>query len=327
MGRILVTGANGFVGRHLVDHLSTAGHDLTLAVRRSDTCPQTWIESRAKRIVVTGPLESSAHLDEALLDVSSIVHLAGLAHLPRQGGNDEAFVAANVTATQRLSKAAMKHGVGNFIHMSSLAAIAPNASQSIISDKTAGTPPTAFGQTKRNAERAVAELADHDMLAVSLRPPLIVGWDAPGNWSALQRLAATGLPLPFASVNNMRSLIGISSLVDAIELLCTGGWSSDKSGEYCITDEDSVSLPQIIGHLRHGMKRSQRLFPFPVSTLEGTMRLAGLRHLSSGLFGDLRVDASRFRTSFAFTSKHSLRDAIVASGSQYALMKQGQTPA
>src|SRR5690606_1429663 len=69
-GRILVTGATGFVGRHLLPHLLSARRHLTLAVREADSCPSSWKDSVHVRIVVTGPIESTENLEEALSGVS-----------------------------------------------------------------------------------------------------------------------------------------------------------------------------------------------------------------------------------------------------------------
>lgn len=314
---ILITGATGFVGRNLVPVLLNDGRKLVLTVRDSENVSEAWRQDRRIRIIATGPIETAINLADALSGVSTVVHLAGLAHVRHRGGEADPFVAANTIATERLAKAAADQDVKTFIHMSSLAAITQNASSAVVDDSTHDAPQTPYGRSKLEAERHVTALEEKGLFSVSLRPPLVVGVNARGNWQALQRLAATGLPLPFASVSNSRSLIGIESLVAAIRHLCTGQWPSDKSGGYCIADEERFSLPRIVADLRRGMGLPPRLFPFPAAILDAMARMVNRGHVAAALLGDMQVDAGRFRETFGFVQERSLRTSILESGRQY----------
>ena len=132
-----------------------------------------------------------------------------------------------------------------------------------------------------------------------------------------QRLAATGLPLPFASVRNRRSLIGIRTLVEALDRLCTGRWPPDKSGNYCLADAESLSLPAIVTELRRGMGLPPRLFPCPPGVLKVLAAAANRQQMAAGLLGDLRVDAGRFQATFDFTPTQDLAASIAQSGMCY----------
>lgn len=311
---ILITGATGFVGRHLVAHLASTGRPMVLAVRSAASCPPGWRDDPDIRIVETGPLEAASNLVTLLSGVGAVVHLAGLAHV---AGTDEAFMAANAAATQALARAAAQARTPTFVHLGSVAAITGNASPSLIDDDTDDEPPTPYGRSKRAAEAHVRELAERGAFAVSLRPPLIVGWDAKGNWRSLQRLAATGLSLPFARVHNARSMVGIGTLTQAIAHLCARDWPAEASGNYCIADREALSLPEIVTALRRGMGLPPRLVPFPPALLSGAARLLGREREAAGLLGTLRVDASRFRETFGFSEPQRLVDAIEESGRAY----------
>lgn len=317
MDDILITGATGFVGRHLVPRLLQDGHSVVLAVRSVEACPMGWRDDNRIRIVVTGPIETASNLDVALAGVSTVVHLAGLAHVPRSQRSEDRFILANATATERLVAAASDKGVGTFIHMSSLAVVTPNASPTVVDDSSDEGAVTPYGRSKRIAERHVLELAKTGTLAVSLRPPLVVGADARGNWALLQRLAATGLPLPFAGVDNRRSRIGVETLAQAVAHLSAKRWPTEKSGNYCIADAEPMPLPQIVALLRQGMGLAPRLFPFPPGILFGLARLVGRGQMAAGLLGNLVVDASRFRQTFNFSQEKSLTDSIRDSGADY----------
>lgn len=314
-GRILITGATGFIGRHLVSHFLFTGRELTLAVRRADACPPEWRKSGALKIVVID--QAGSWFREAVSDASVIIHLAGLAHQRSSAVSEECMMAVNATMTQKLVKAAADSGVQTFVHMSSLAAITASAASAVIDDVSHAAALTPYGRAKREAEKHVLELADLGIGAVSLRPPLVVGAQAKGNWQALQRLAASGIPLPFAGIDNRRSLIGIGSLVAVVERLCAADWAIEKSGCYCIVDEETVSLPAIVSALRQGMGMNARLFRFPPGLLRGLMRAVNRQNLAASLLGNLVVDASRFRQTFNFQQPGSLICAITESGMLY----------
>lgn len=324
-GRILVTGATGFLGRHLVPQLLANGRHLTLAVRNAGAAPAGWRDDERIGIVTTGPIERSENLDEAFAGVSTVVHLAGLAHVGHTRDLEASMMSASAEATERLARAAVDHKVAAFIHMSSLAAVTQNASSATIDDTTCNPAPTPYGRSKQEAERHVQALASKGIFAVSLRPPLIVAADAKGNWGALQRLAITGLPLPFASVGNRRSLIGIDTVARAVAHLSTGRWSPDRSGNYCLADRESVSLSRIVTALRRGMGLPPRLFPFPPAALHALARWVGRQQMAAGLLDNLEVDASRFQRVFDFSEQKSLINSIAESGAQYRRLRSRAT--
>lgn len=318
--RVLLTGATGFVGGHVVSHLLSAQRPLTLAVRAAASCPAWWHSHDHIRVVETGAIETSGALGDAMADVSTVVHLAGLAHVHGQPGRetDCPFLAANAVATERLVRAAAEMGrVEKFINISSLAAVTDNASDRIVDDEAAPTPTTPYGRSKLAAEAYVHTLAERGVLALSLRPPLIVGAEARGNWGALQRLAASGLPLPFGSVNNRRSLIGVETLATAIAHLCASNCASRESGAYCIADTGTVSLAEIVTELRAGMGRSARLFACPPQALSGVAKLARQQRRAAGLLGNLEVDSRRFVETFGFPALADVRASIRRSGHTY----------
>ena len=323
---ILITGATGFVGRHLVERLLKDDVGLVLAVRDIERGPPHWRDQ--DRIRVTGmdqapwreklrPLTGSG--------IGTVVHLAGLAHV-REGSASvaEALEKTNVELTRQLVEAALDIGVERFVHMSSVAAITSNSSADVVSDAAEGVSDTLYGRTKRAAEAEVRRVAEAGYFAVSLRPPLVVGADAKGNWALLQRLAATGLPLPFASTRNQRSFIGIRSLAEIIVSLCRMPRPAELSGEYCIAHPDWLSLREMVHLLRRGMGQPDRLFACPPGILRLVSSLAGRGRQVAGLTGDLKIDASRFFSKFPDCSPGCIRDEIEESGFEYIRSRRGR---
>lgn|GEM_PF-173247 len=316
-GRTAITGSTGFVGRHLMSRMIEKGSDVTLLVQDARKCPAGWRDNPHIHIVQTGPLEQADNLCEALRDAATVIHLGGLAHV--KSAEAARFMAANAEGTERLAAASARVGVKTFVHLSSIAAITENAASGTISEATPARPGGPYGQSKQAAERHVSALAAQGIFAASLRPPLVVGADAPGNWRTLQQLALSGAPLPFGNTSNRRAYIGVDTLVEMLDLLSAHEWGSDKSGDYCIANVEKLSLTQVLSLLRQAMGKRRALFSVPSRLLVAPLVLLGQRRITQSLFGDLDIDSRRFRDAFAFSEARGIREEIHKSGYEFAL--------
>lgn len=319
--RILVTGADGFIGRATVSKLLERGFLLNLAVR--EPTRESWpLDDDRTRVFVAGDLaddDLASRLDRAFSEVRSVIHLAGLAHIATtdRSDADSLFLRSNVTATRNLVEIALVHGVSSFIHLSSLAAISPNTSNQRVDDSTAVPPLTSYGRSKLMAEAEVHRLARIGAFAISLRPPLVVGANARGNWARLQKLASSGLPLPLGSLDLKRSFASVQTLTDAILTLCNEPPNPSLSGNYCIADPEPLSVTEVITQLREGMNMAPRLFNCPTKLFAMIGQLTGRQRQLSGLIGPLEVDSSRFYANFGFRPDTPLSEAIRRSGAEY----------
>lgn len=315
--RVLVTGATGFIGRHLVRELVAAGLDVTLAVRSRAGGGTGGYAQDAVRVVETGPLETSTGLQTAFEDVTKVVHIAGVAHV---SAAPEALEQGNIVATARLVDEALRSGqVRVFVNMSSIHAVR-NQSDEAIDDRTAPAPATAYGRSKLEAEKHVDRIAQQGGLAVSLRPPVVIGVEAAGNWRTLQKLAWTGAPLPFAALKSRRSMVSVGTLCEAMMRLLAGG-GPHLSGAYCIADRPALPLGEITRLLREGMGLPPRLFSVPPKAIGMALKLAGLSAKADVLFGDLLVNSERFGRAFQFAASTGIEESIRESGRRYrALM-------
>ena len=317
--RILVTGSTGMVGGHLVARLLDGGHHLTLAVRSPSpdmAAPPHPHPHPRIRIVVTGDLETSHRLDEAMQDVDRVVHAAGRAHVLRaatDAGRSPAM-RANADATARLCEAAARAGAATFIHVGSIAAVADNASPHLIDDATPPHPQSEYGRSKLQGDAHVAELAATGCLAVSLRPPLILGPKARGNLALLCRVAALPLPLPFGSLDARRSLIGLDTLADAVLLCLDAPGNSGRSGEYLVADREPLSVRDIVTELRAGMARRPGLVPVPPWIFDLAGRATGRSSQMNAITRPLVLDPSRFEATFGVLQKRSARETLRSIG-------------
>lgn len=294
MAQILVTGATGFIGRHLVPYLLARGHRVVEAGRR--------LRSAEARFVAIGDIGPETDWERALAGVEAVVHLAGLAHRGNAGEAD--YLTVNDAGTRRLADACAAGGVDTIVLVSSIAAREAAAAPGHAS---------VYGRSKLAGEAHVRQFAEAGGTGIVLRPPLVYGHDAPGNWEWLQRLAAGGLPLPLGRATNRRSLCSVGNLCHAITKAVETGVREARSGTYEIADRETLPLAEIIALLRSGMDVPRRLLPVPPRLL----RLAAQAVGRAALTEDLTLDASGFMQIFGWSPPESAPDAIMRSGRLY----------
>lgn len=320
MAKVLITGANGFIGGQVAQALTKRGIPIALGVRSSVNLDES---KTPGPVIEYGDLNAQTDWSTALAGVTQIVHTAGLAHRVKGGVQyDDEFLEVNAYATKKLVHDALNAGVKTFINISSIGAVTENASKEIIYDEGPARPNNPYGRSKLLAETYVENYPHSGCFGVSLRPPLVIGASARGNWQLLQKLALSGIPLPFASIKNQRSLLSIDNLVNAIIHLIAQPWPSEYSGNYAIADKSPISLPEIIATLRAGMNKPSRLFPLPSRLLSLMGTAIRQDQKVQGLIGSLIIDPTRFQSTFGFEPIHETKETIFRSGVEFAAAKR-----
>src|SRR6266853_5223042 len=236
--RILVTGASGFVGAVLCRELVASGHAVRAAVRR--TGPPGAAPPELQQVPIP---DIAAEFDRrALLDgVDAVVHLAAIAH--RSVGSDAELQRVNVDGTVRLAEAAAGL-VRRFVFLSSVKVHGGDSGSGAYEETDALRPEDSYGRSKLEAERALTGIAARSgMELVLIRPPLVYGPGVRANFLRLLGWVDSGLPLPFASVRNRRSLIYLGNLVDAIARCAE---HPAARGPFLVSDEETVSTPDLV---------------------------------------------------------------------------------
>lgn len=288
MARILVTGAAGFIGRALCSGLVERGHTV-FGRTRGPAEPIPGVEFCP--IVDIGPrTDWSGHLD----GIEIVIHLANRAHRP------EAAVASDTepAAAVALASAAAKAGVRRMVHMSSVRAMGDATPPGIPFRCTdPPVPRDAYGLGKLAIERALqAAVRQTGLELVILRPPLVYGPGVKANFLALMRLAASGLPLPLAGIDNRRSLIFLDNLVDVAACACT---DQRATGRVLLArDTHDFSTPELIRALAEGLGRAARLFSVPEAAFAPLRGLPGLGPLVKRLTLSLQIDDQATRALF-----------------------------
>ena len=300
---VYLTGASGFIGSRLLAMLQTQGRDVvTLARQRRNT--------------VLTPQE--IHLDESgTAELGGggrrvLVHCAGRAHVMQESAADpvEAFRQANVELTVRLARMAAEAGLNRFVYLSSIKvngeATAPGCAFTAFDEPN---PLDAYGQSKWEAEQALRKLAaSTGMEVVIIRPVLVYGPDAKGNIRSMVEWIERGLPLPLASVENQRSLLGLDNLVDLI-ITCLDHTAA-ANNTFLAADGEDLSTPELVRRIAKTIDREARLFPVPAAWMEFAASLVGKKAQVQRLCGSLRVDISHTCQTLGWRPPVSLDDGL-----------------
>ena len=285
--RILVTGASGFVGTALCRELLARGHTVRAAVRR--LVPPSAVPSQLHQILVP---DIAAEFDRgALVDgVGTVVHLAAIAH--RSNLDDGELRRVNRDAAVRLAEAAAG-SVRRFIFLSSVKVHGEDSGSGTYAEDGTLDPQDSYGRSKLEAERALTETAARSGIElVIVRPPLVYGPEVKANFLRLLGWIDSGLPLPFASVRNRRSLIYVGNLVDAIARLAE---HPAARGPFLVGDSESVSTPELVSRIARVLGKPARLLPAPLALLRVAGIIAGRRDEIRRLTGNLAIESLRAR--------------------------------
>lgn len=273
---VLLTGASGFIGRHVAAHLEQEAIPVT-SVRR-EVGPQTdW------RDLVEG--------------IECVIHLAAAAHDRAQrherAGDYEALRRVNALGTERLARAAAGAGVARFIFLSTIGVSGDETRGAPLTEDSPAAPRSLYAASKWEAEQRLEALAGATGLAVTvLRPTLVYGPGNPGNLLRLLRAVERGWPLPLASVDNRRHLTYVGNLVSALAAVLA---RSDAAGRFVVCDGEALSTAQLVRCLARGLGRPARLFPLPVAVLRGIGKLMGADPFVRRLAGSLEADCGKLR--------------------------------
>ncbi len=298
----VVTGARGFVGARTVLALRARGWRVRAVSR---TAPQAIAEGVDG--VCVPCLEDPAAWDRVLSGAEVIVHCAGLAHVAEAVAVErrDAFMRVNVEGTLSLASAALRQGVRRMVFVSSIGVNGSRTGDRPFSEVDPPDPKGVYADSKLRAERALNELArDTALETVIVRPCLVVGPGAPGNLERLVSLLRRGLWIPFGSVDNRRSLIGVDRLAD---LLAIAAQHPAANGRVFLAAQDPpVSTPAIVRALARGAGLKPRLVSVPVPMLRLLGTLLGRRVDIDRLCDSLEVDASAARELLGWTCDTSI---------------------
>ena len=306
---LLVTGANGFVGRALCDALAASGRSFRRSVRVPDPgVPGT---------IAVGDIGPATDWNAALDGVRCVIHLAARSHVLREAAPDAlaAYRRINVQGSAALAQQAARAGVRRIVYMSSIKVNGEAAAKPFTEDDSP-RPEDPYGMSKREAEEALARVAAESGLELAvLRPPLVYGPRVKGNFLRLLDWVARGAPLPLASIDNRRSLIHVGNLADAAIKAADAPQAAGQT--YLVADGEDVSTPDLVRALARALGVRARLLPCPPGLLRFGAALAGRQDEISRLAGSLRVDSARIRRELQWRPPFTLMQGLAQTAQWY----------
>lgn len=283
--KVLLTGANGFVGSATTKALLRSKFEVLQAVRKSTNLDEISI----------GVVDGGTDWTKALIDCSVVIHCAARVHMMQDSVSDpfSEYQKVNVAGTLNLARQAARAGVKRFVFLSS---IKVNGEETQLggpySAHDVPAPEDAYGISKAEAEAGLRLLSlETGMEVVIIRPPLVYGPGVKGNFSSLLRWVARGLPLPLGlATTNRRSLVGLDNLVDLI-LTCVDHPKAANQ-TLLVSDGEDLSTADLLRRIGQALNRPARLIPVPVNILIIASRLLGKSSIAQRLLGSLQVDIS-----------------------------------
>ncbi len=286
---VLVTGANGFVGKALCELLFAHGMTVTAAIRNEASMQNDRFSS-----IPVGDIDGNTRWDEALKNIDCVVHLAARVHVMKETASSPLaeFRRVNCDGSGKLARDAAAAGVKRLIYLSTIKVNGELTDGEPFTEQVNSAPLDPYGVSKWEAENLLRQTASETgMEVVIIRPPLVYGPGVKGNFLTLLKSVSKGVPLPFALVNNRRSLVALGNLVDMIRECVANPMAANET--FLVSDGEDLSTAELIKCIAKAMGRSPRLLPLPPQWLIAGASIAGKKVLADRLLGSLQVDSGK----------------------------------
>ena len=306
--KILLTGATGFIGTELVCELLNKNFELSVILRhKADHLP-----GAIKQFVI-GDFAKHADYSNALTDIYCVIHLAGKAHVidKRKASVLDEFRLINVDLSLNIAKQAAAAGVNRFVFLSSIG-VNGNQNTTPFLESDIPNPQESYAISKHEAEQGLFKLAkETDMGVVIIRPPLVYGVNAPGNFSRLMSWAGKKhpMPLPLGLVSNSRSLVAIDNLVDFIITCVTHKNAANEV--FLVSDREDLSTTQLLRKIIKAFDKKIFLLLVPVGLMIFMAGLLGRKADATRLFSSLQVDSSKAKELLSWNPKITMDEQLL----------------
>jgi nucleoside-diphosphate-sugar epimerase len=312
MTNILVTGASGFVGRSVCQSALALGMKVKGSHRTQNSAP--FVPDGIQKIWIPA-IDRDTDWSGVLNEVDVVIHLAGRVHVMKDKLKDTLteYREVNTVGAERLASMAALAGVRRLVYISTIKVNGEETKGVPFIEVDTPRPEDAYAVSRWEAEQALTRVASRTGLeVVVLRPPLVYGRGVGANFLRLLQLVQKRIPLPLRSVSNLRSLLFVKNLSDAILVCATHPRVSGKT--FVVSDGEDVSTPELLRLIAEAMGLSSRVFSFPPSLLVMAAKLLGKSGEVGRLTSSLVIDSSRIRSETGwvphYTMAQGLKDTV-----------------
>ena len=282
---VLITGGAGFVGSSLITSIMNFDSERKYNVRNLDRRP----------ILVngvdtfSGTIDSHSQYHDALHSVDVVIHIAAIAHA--KSDNFNLYNETNVLGTINLARQAAAAGAKRFIFISSIGVNGGFSLSSPFRYDDTPSPWDDYSQSKYEAEQGLWALqAETGLEIVIIRPPLVYGPGAPGNFGKLIAAVSNERWLPLGAINNQRSFVALDNLVDLIITCIDHPKAVNQT--FLVSDDQDVSTTELLKKMASAFGKKSRLIPVPMGLIQLVASLLGKRAVAQRLCSSLVVNIS-----------------------------------
>ena len=298
--KVLLTGSTGFLGTHLNKYFLGKGLSTVTPERKPGNGNE---QTTHIRLSALSDLTTKLLVSE---NVGIFVHCAGVAHKKNVSADD--FFRVNTELTLLLARRAAMAGIKRFIFFSSIG-VNGASSDSPFNAVDSAAPYDAYTESKYDAENGLKAVSQETgMEVVIIRPPLIYGANAPGNFARFVKLANIPVPKPLGSINNKRSFVSVDNLSDFIYLCLKHPGAANET--FLVSDGEDLSTTEFLRKISKAMGKPAMLIPFPVSTMRRLASFVGKQELVDKLAVNLQVNIERNKTLLGWEPKVSVDEAL-----------------
>jgi nucleoside-diphosphate-sugar epimerase len=320
MKKILVTGANGSIGRTLCERMLGENLRVHGAVRPGKAS----LLPKGVEVILIDSIDGDTDWKNTFEGVNTVVHLAARVHVMKDSSSNPfaEYCKVNVNGTERLAHEAASANVKRFIYMSSVK-VNGEGRPTPYNEEDIQKPQDNYSLSKWEAEKVLSNIAEETgMEIVILRSPLVYGPRVKANFLRLLKVAERGIPLPLASIDNRRSLIYLGNVVDAIITCIKHPRANGQT--YLVSDGEDISTPKLVRLISKAMGKKARLFSFPPNILKTIGKITGRSAEIERLIGSLCVDSRKIRTMLGWNPPYTLEEGIRKTVLWYKKFGKGQ---
>ena len=307
MPKLLITGGSGFIGKQLVEAFKKKFDIRTTSTSRNCVC--NGIQHYKL------DLSERADWSNAVERIDIVIHSAAMVHVNQKSQRDEneSIFEVNCNGTARLAEQAVLAGVKRFIFISSIGVNGTTKNEAF-SETDAPRPDNAYAKSKFCAEKELWRISKETGLqVVIIRPPMVYGPNAPGNFQKITGTLNMPLILPLGGIRNKRSFLYVKNLISLVENCISHPNAANEV--FLASDKECLSTPQFFRLIYEVSQARPKVVWFPETILRFILCATGKSALTRQLIDSSHIDISKAQKLLGwappFTIEEGIRDSIL----------------